>query len=158
MRSESAEIRLNGKAPTADGPCDPARTRNAADRPNPPFCPPQTDGKQAPTPPPPANRSQNRRGNRPENRLPARKTAGFHIKKRSKFKSLKTALTQYPLGPNAIVQGAKYKQNASACQAGRPAPHLRPIMRAQHAARDLAARRIAVTGQGVRLACAFMAV
>ena len=94
-----------------------------------PFCtPPQTDGKQAPTPPPPANRSQNRRGNRPENRLPARKTAGFHIKKRSKFKSLKTALAQYPLGPNAIVQGAKYKKNASACQAGRPAPPLRPVM------------------------------
>jgi hypothetical protein len=39
MRSESAGIRLNGKAPTADGPCDPARTRNAADRPNPPLPP-----------------------------------------------------------------------------------------------------------------------
>ena len=129
MRSESAGIRLNGKAPTADGPCDPARTRNAANRPNPPFCPPRRQmANRLQARHPPANRPQNRRGNRPENRLPARKTTGFYVKKRSKFKSLKTALAQYPLGPNAIVQGAKYKQNASACQAGRPAPHLRPVM------------------------------
>ena len=39
-----------------------------------------------------------------------------------------------------------------------PGPSLAAHHAAQHAARDLAARRIAVTDQGVRLACAFMAV